>query len=84
MAKTPAALIRIGDGYYGLGDNAKAAELYREAIAKGADANLAHLHLGMALVRSGDRAGAIEALEKVSGANAEVAKFWLIFARQPS
>jgi tetratricopeptide (TPR) repeat protein len=83
MATTPAALIRIGDGYYGLGDYAKAAETYRAAIAKGADANLANLHLGMALVRSGDRAGGIAALEKVGGARADIAKYWLIYARQP-
>ena len=39
-AQTPTALIRIGDRYYGLGEYAKAADVYRAALAKpGADAD---------------------------------------------
>ena len=35
--------------YYGAGNYAKAAEIYRQALAKGADANVANLRLGEAL-----------------------------------
>ena len=46
-AQTPIALVRIGDRYYGLGEYAKAADVYRQALAKpGADAGMANLHLG--------------------------------------
>ena len=84
-AKTaPAAstLVRIGDRYYGLGNYAKAAETYRAALAKpGGDADMANLHLGMALARSGDKAGAAAALGKVGGALTDIAKYWLIYVQ---
>lgn len=80
-AQGGASLIKIADRFYGIGEYARAAELYREAIAKGgADADLAKLHLGMALARSGDKAGAAVALKAVGGAQAEIAKYWLIYA----
>ena len=67
-AKTaPAAktLIGIGDRYYGLGNYAKAAETYRAALAKpDANADIANLHIGMALARAGDKAGAAAALAR--------------------
>lgn len=78
----PAARLamRVGDAYYGYGDYAKAAELYRAALTKsGADANLVNLHLGMALARGGDKAGASAALKAVGGPQAELAKFWLVY-----
>ena len=82
-AKTGAALLRVGDRYYGIGDYAKAAELYRQAKGKpGVDAGLVDLHLGMALARSGDKAGAAAALGQVSGAHAAVAQYWLIYVNQ--
>lgn len=72
--------VRTGDAYYGYGDYAKAAELYRAALTKsGADANLINLHLGMALARGGDKAGASAAFKAVAGPQAELAKFWLVF-----
>ena len=84
-AKTaPAAttLIRIGDRYYGLGNYAKAAETYRAALAKpGADADVANLHVGMALARSGDKAGAAAAFDKVGGSLSEIAKYWLLYTQ---
>jgi tetratricopeptide (TPR) repeat protein len=87
-AKTaPAAstLIRIGDRYYGLGNYAKAAETYRIAVAKpGADANVGNLHLGMALARSGDKAGAEAAFAKVTGTYSEIAKYWLLYVQNAS
>ncbi len=49
-------------------------------IAKGGvDANVANLHLGMALARSGDKAGATAAFNAVSGPRADIAKYWLLY-----
>ena len=77
------ALLRIGDRYYAMGDYAKAAELYRMALGKpGVDAEVANLHIGMALARAGDKAGATAALNAVSGPRAEIAKFWLAYLNQ--
>lgn len=75
-------VIRIGDRYYGLGNYAKAAATYRAAMAKpGADPNIANMHLGMALARSGDKAGAAAAFNKVGGSLSEIAKFWLLYVQ---
>ena len=72
--------IAVGDAYYGYGDYAKAATLYRAALGKaGADANLVNLKLGAALARSGDKAGAAAAFNAVTGARADVATFWQIY-----
>lgn len=69
-----------GDLLYGYGQYDKAAELYRAALKKsGADASLINLHLGMALARSGDKAGATAALNAVTGQRAEIAKYWLAY-----
>ena len=77
------ALVRIGDRYLAMGDQAKAVETYKLAIAKpGTDAGLANLHLGMALAKSGDKAGATAALKAVTGAYAGVAQFWLTYVNQ--
>ena len=46
------------------------------------DASLANLHVGMALARSGDKAGASAAFNAVSGARAPIAKYWLIYLAQ--
>jgi Flp pilus assembly protein TadD len=74
------ALIRIGDSYAALGDNAKAIEVYRAALKKpDVDAAVANIHLGIALARSGDKAGAKAAFEAVTGPRAEVAKYWLLY-----
>lgn len=81
-AKVPSAFLRIGDAYYGAGNYAKAAEMYRQAAAKGADANLANLRVGEALALSGDKAGAAAALGKVGGSLSEIAKFWLVYANR--
>ena len=68
------------DAYYGYGDYAKAADLYRAALGKsGVDKDLANLRLGMSLARAGDKAGATAALNAAGGAQAEVAKFWLTY-----
>ena len=73
------AMIDAGDALYGVGAFTEAASLYRAALAKGGDAGLANLHLGMALARSGDKAGATAALNAVTGANADVARYWLLW-----
>jgi Flp pilus assembly protein TadD len=74
------ALLRIGDRYYGMGQYQKAADLYRQAMGKpGVDAGVANLHLGMALARSGDKAGATSAFNAVSGPRSDIAKFWLLY-----
>ena len=86
LAATPSAsaparqIVTIGDAYYGYGDYAKAVEFYRAALAKSdADANTINLHLGMALARQGDKAGATAALNAVSGPQASLAQYWLLY-----
>ena len=79
-APTAKAALAAGDLLYGYGRFDKAAELYRAALTKsGADASLINLHLGMALARSGDKAGATAALNAVTGPRAEIAKYWLTY-----
>ena len=69
-----------GEAYFGYGEYAKSAELFRAALGKdGVDKDLANLRLGMALARSGDKAGAETALKAAGGARAEVAKLWLTY-----
>ncbi len=74
-------MIDAGDALYGVGAYVEAVPLYRAALTKGGDADLANLHLGMALARSGDKAGATAALNAVSGANADIAGYWLLWLR---
>src|SRR5262249_35928686 len=82
-AQSGMALLRIGDRYYGMGDYAKAVELSRSSMGKpGVDPAMANLHIGMALTRAGDKAGATTALNAVTGARADVAKFWLAYLKQ--
>jgi tetratricopeptide (TPR) repeat protein len=80
-AVIPAAFLKVGDRYYAAGDYSRAATLYREALAKGVDANLANLRIGEALARSGDKSGASAAFNAVTGPRAELAKFWLVYAQ---
>jgi Flp pilus assembly protein TadD len=76
-------LLRIGDRFYGSGNYARAAEIYRQVLSKSdADKDLANLHLGMALARAGDKAGAASAFNAVSGARADIAKYWLLYVQQ--
>lgn len=82
---SPAAKLALttGDAFFGYGDYAKAAELYRAALTKsGADAAQLNLRLGIALAMSGDKAGATAALNAVTGAKADIAKYWLIYLGQ--
>ncbi|GLR47701.1 tetratricopeptide repeat protein [Sphingomonas astaxanthinifaciens] len=69
-----------GDVYLGRGDFAKAAAAYRSEAAKGgAAADIANLRLGIALARSGDKAGATAALQSVKGQRAGIASMWLLY-----
>lgn len=81
-AKTASAMVAVGNRFYGIGNYARAAELYKAAAAAGGDANLANLHLGMALARSGDKAGATAALKVVGGGYAPIAAYWLMYVQQ--
>jgi tetratricopeptide (TPR) repeat protein len=82
-AQTGMALLHIGDRYYAMGDYAKAIELYRMAQGKSdVDPNIAKLHMGMALARQGDKAGATAAFSGVTGPRSDVAKFWLAYVNQ--
>lgn len=77
------ALLRIGDRYYAMGQYDKAVELYHMAMGKpGVDPAVANLHIGMALARSGDKAGATAALNAVTGPRADIAKYWLTYVQQ--
>lgn len=69
------------DAYLGYGDYAKAAQLYKLALAKGGiDADTANTRLGFALGRSGDKAGAKAALDAVAGApRKQLAQFYLLW-----
>ena len=80
-ANIPNAFIRVGDRYYAAGNYTKAAALYREALAKGADSSLGNLRLGEALARSGDKAGAAAAFGAVGGSRSDLAKFWLLYVQ---
>jgi len=83
IAATARALMRIGDNYAALGDYAHAVEAYKLAKGKSdADPTIADLHIGMALARSGDKAGATAALNAVTGMRADIAKYWLLYLNQ--
>lgn len=80
-ASTGKTAAGTADAYYGYGDFAKAADLYRVALTKGSvDSDTINLRLGAALARSGDKAGATAALANVkSGARAQLAQYWTIW-----
>ena len=74
-----AAVLAMGDAYYGYGDFAPAAELYRAALQKGADAGTANIRIGAALAMAGQRAAAETAFRAVTGSRAELAQLWLLW-----
>jgi hypothetical protein len=78
------AALGTADAFFGYGDYAKAAALYKVAIQKGGvDANTANLRLGMALAKAGQAAEAKQAFALVtSGPRAEIAQFWNIWVDQ--
>ena len=78
------AALGTGDAFFGYGDYAKAAAMYRLALQKGGiDAPTANLRLGMALAKSGQPAEAKQAFAQVtSGPRAEIAQFWTLWVDQ--
>ncbi|MBA3577958.1 MAG: hypothetical protein H0W39_10190, partial [Sphingomonas sp.] len=79
-SSTARQIVITGDAHFGYGDYSKAADFYRAALAKpDADKDMINLHLGMALARQGDKAGATAALNAVGGTNSELAKYWLLY-----
>lgn len=76
--------LSTADAYFGYGDYAKAAELYKLALQKGGvDTNIANLRLGMALARAGQKDAARQAFGLVTvGQRAEIAKFWTLWLDQ--
>jgi tetratricopeptide (TPR) repeat protein len=71
--------IYVGDAHYGAGEYVQAAEMYRAALQKGADAGTVNTRLGAALALAGRRAEAETALRAVSGNRAELAQLWLLW-----
>ena len=77
-AATGASALKIGDAFYGYGEHGKAIALYRAALTKGGiDANLVNTRLAMALLASGDRAGAETAFRSLTGPRQNLGAFWL-------
>ncbi len=82
-AATGRVAAATADAYLGYGQDAKAIALYRTALAKGGvDADAVNTRLGIALARSGDKAGARTAFGAVKGARADIAAFWLLWLDQ--
>ncbi len=76
-APAAATTMAAADRLLGYGDFGQAATLYRAALGKtGANADLINLRLGEALAQSGDKAGAMAALQAVGPSQSEVAKYW--------
>jgi tetratricopeptide (TPR) repeat protein len=83
IAANGKALMRIGDNYVALGKYPEAVAAYKLAMGKpDGDPALANLHIGMALTRAGDKAGAATALNAVTGPRAHIAKLWLTYLNQ--
>lgn len=77
-AATGANALKIGDAFYGYGEHSKAISLYRAALTKGGvDSNLVNTRLAMALLASGDRAGAETAFRTLTGPRQNLGAFWL-------
>jgi hypothetical protein len=76
--------LATGDAYFGYGNYAKAAEMYRLAVQKGGiDANTANLRLGMALAKAGQAAEAKQAFAAVTtGPRQQIAQFWSLWVDQ--
>lgn len=74
------------DAYLGQNNYTKSIELYRLALTKGGvDADDVNLHLGIALARSGDKAGAASAFSSVKAApKADIAGLWTTWLGAPA
>ncbi len=83
---TAAYIAQTGDAFLGQGNYAKAVELYRLALGKpGVDADTVNTRLGIALARSGDKAGAQTAFAAVKGTpRGEIATLWTTYLSAPA
>jgi tetratricopeptide (TPR) repeat protein len=78
---TGGVAMNVADAYLGYGDNAKALSFYEMAKSKGGvDLNELNTHVGIALLRSGRKAEAIQAFSSVGGTRTELGKFWKTWA----
>ncbi len=76
--------MQTADAHLGDGNYAKAIELYKLSLTKGGvDADTVNTRLGIALARSGDKAGATAAFANVKGApRADIAQLWTTYVNQ--
>ncbi len=77
--------LQTGDAYLGLGQTAKAIELYQIALQKGGvDASEANLHLGVAYSQAGQKDQARAAFQAITapGARKDIASYWLKYLDQ--
>lgn len=78
--KDAAGRMRVGDRYLAMGKYAEAIELYRAAEGQaGIDQDLLKLHLGIAMARGGDKAGAKTVFASVGGAWKPIASYWMLY-----
>jgi tetratricopeptide (TPR) repeat protein len=83
-AKSGDEIEKIGELYFSAGDYAQAAATLQKAVARGglADPDGAHMMLGIALKRKGDKAGAQKAFDAIKDPKfAEVGKLWKTASR---
>lgn len=80
-AKDGTALVRVGLAYTGLGQHDKGIALIEQGIAKGGIKRIddARLHLGIALLRAGQKGRAAQVFKTVGGndGTADLARLWL-------
>jgi len=84
---TGADIAKIGEAYLSYGDNAKAAELLKAAIAKGisdaGELDIAKLHLGIAQYRAGEKDAARSTWAEIKSDNgtAILANTWTLISK---
>lgn len=81
-AKSGNEMVAMGKLFFSVAEYAKAADAFRKGLAKGGvtDADDANVLLGIALVRAGQGAEAVEALDRVRDPKlGEVARLWKLY-----
>lgn len=81
-AKSGNEMVAMGKLFFSVGEYAKAADAFRKGIAKGGvtDADDANVLLGIAQIRAGQGAEAVQALDKVRDPKlGEVARLWKLY-----
>lgn len=73
-----------GDAYFGAGDYAKAIELYKLALSKGAaKPDEVNSHMGMAMALAGDKEAARAAFSQVkTSPRSDIVSFWMLWLDQ--